>query len=143
MNLHHLRDFFLERLDAPALRGFIAAETRLFAQRMESGEGCISVYGSNDDFAFTLRPSHLKLLCHGYLAGHLTNWDLYYLCDLLTLSRSFRAETASIEEALFVLANPITNRPVSTEAARRVFFWLDEPQDMSLGQTLEPYTVGV
>jgi hypothetical protein len=139
MDLRHLREFFEERIDATALHAMIARETQLFGARMEGGETCIPLYGSHGNFQFTVRTGHIKLLCHAYLSGALSAWDTYYLCDLMMLSPAFTPASAPVEEAIYLMSDPVAQRPVSRDAARTIFFWLDEPQSVGLGQMLEPH----
>lgn len=139
MDLHKLEDFMNETIDAAALRTLIADETQEFAEKMEAGDGCIPLYGSRDDFRFVVQPGHLKLICHAYFSGAIEPWDTYYLSDLIMLSHSFLPVDASVEEALFAMSNPVSNRPISRQAARRIFFWLDDPDGASLSEVIEPY----
>ena len=142
MDLRKLVEFFEERLSAQALQKEIATETRAFAEKMQGGEGGVPLYGSNDDFRFVVRPGHIKLLCHGYAQGHLTGWDTYYLSDLIMLSKSFTSGDSYVEESIYMMSDPVTGRPLAREAARIIFFWMDDPQSISLSQSLAPYGAG-
>lgn len=139
MDLQKLTDFFEERTSARALHEAIATESEAFAEKMQSGEGCIPLYGSNDDFRFIVRPGHVKLICHGYVQGHLTGWDTYYLCDLIMLSQSFTSGDSYVEESVYMMSDPVTGRPIARGAARVIFFWMDDPQSISLSESLAPY----
>jgi len=139
MDLRHLKEFFEEKIDADTLHTLIARETQLFGTRMEGGEACIPLYGSHGNFHFTIRAGHLKLLCQAYLTGNLTAWDTYYLCDLMMLSPAFLPAEASVEEAIYLMSDPVSQRPVTRDGARTIFFWLDEPQSTGLAQMLEPH----
>lgn len=140
MDLRHLKEFFEEKIDAGTLHTLIVRETQLFGARMEGGEACIPLYGSHGNFHFTVRAGHLKLLCHAYLTGGLSAWDTYYLCDLMMLSPAFLPAGASVEEAVYLMSDPVSQRPVSRDGARTIFFWLDEPQAAGLAQMLEPHS---
>ena len=139
MDLRKLADYLEGRLGAEPFRAIVRPEAEEFSRKMRGGEKSIPLYGGHDEFRFVVQPAHVRLICEGFLAGTFTGWDVYYLSELLMFGRSFVSESCYVEEAIFRMSDPVTHRPLSSEAARVVAQWLDEPHVAALSQMLRSY----
>ncbi|MCH8332399.1 hypothetical protein IIC65_00550 [Candidatus Sumerlaeota bacterium] len=134
MDLRKVAEFLEGRRSAESLRILIRAESEVFGTGMQVGHASIALYGGHDDFRFVVEPAHVRAICQGFLSGVFTGWDASYLGNLLMLSRTFQPAGFSVERAVFTLADPVRNQPVSIEKAGRILSWIGKPALDPLGQ---------
>ncbi len=63
----------------------------------------------------TVEAQQISELCSAYLSGHLDETEIEYIADALLLCPDFRPESATVEEAIFLLSDSVANGPLNRE----------------------------
>lgn len=120
MNLRHLADFFRGKTSAEYILNEIAPEVENFRNGFGKKGSSLPVYVTEDDFNFILEPEHVKLLCNMYLKGSFSEWHIQYISNLIELAASFSSINERVEEAIFQMADPEINFPLTPETVKKI-----------------------
>src|SRR2546425_12318001 len=112
MNLHLLADVLQDNAPDQFLKE-IGAEVAAYRDAFRIRGSSRPIHVTGDNFHFTLRREHVRRLCSLFLQGALDQWELQYAANAIDLASSFQFEDQEIEEAIFQLADPEINSPLS------------------------------
>ena len=120
MDLQNLEKLLLGKISVTEVVNDITPEVESFRIASMTKGSSMSVYGTNENFHFTVRPQDIKYLCSLYLSGELNEWHLEYLSNLIELSDSVTYENDDLADVIFELSSPEINSPITPEVVSRI-----------------------
>ncbi|MEW6746580.1 MAG: hypothetical protein AB1486_27895 [Planctomycetota bacterium] len=130
MKVEELREFLESRMTGQQLAERILAEVERHRQAAKRGKDVLPVYaeGATD---LLVVPGHIGRICEAFLDGSLDADSVTYMSTVMELSESFTVVDEKVRYALFLLANPEVNIPITSDLAERLRLWSRAPdQDL-------------
>lgn len=120
MNLRRLVAFIRGDSSAEDFLGEINPEVVNYRDGLRKQGSSVPIYVTEDDFRGVIDRADMKRLCGFYLGGILDEWHLQYICNVIELAPSLAIEDEEVDDAIFRLANPEINFPVTPEMVRGI-----------------------
>jgi len=139
MNLHKLAEYFEGKVGAGELLKCISAEVEEYKRNANKKGSSLPIYADYDDFQFIVDIAHVSKLCQSYISGIFNEWDISYICNLLELSESFEPAEENVEEAIFLMSDPIVNYPISERLCNLILSWTGSPKKQKLTSYLKEH----
>jgi hypothetical protein len=103
MKLSEIADLLNQILPAEEFEILAHQETSEYRKLLEANKSSIPIY-LDDDCSFNFAPKHLSVLCALYLKDKITQFELGYISDCLTMAESVTTETEDLYETLIFLS---------------------------------------
>lgn len=120
MNLRHLADFFRGQTSADMILNEINSEVEDYRRGFGKTGSSLPIHATQDDFKFVIGREDVKKLCDLYLKGIFDEWHLQYISNSIELTSSFSVSDERVGDAIFRMADPEVNSPLTVETVREI-----------------------
>lgn len=122
MKLSDLIDFIEESIPAAEFARLINAEVDTYKKVCEkTGSSAEVLLHGNTKQKLEIGKDKLCIICRLYLGNILTEWDVYYLCDVLLLAEQISFLSEDIREAIEGMTDPMVNGKLTRERVTSIF----------------------
>jgi hypothetical protein len=112
-----------------AISSAMPAFRRGLAERGRSAPIVVESEGAN----LLVTEAHVAHLCEQFLTGDLDEAELEYVASALDLCPDFRCASSAVESAVFSLADPVANGPITRDSVRELLQSMPEARGLTSG----------
>ena len=109
-----LNDYLNEAITVDVFKNGIRGEVANYESLLKKVGSTINLYYDDVENIYLKNHNVVKLL-EETIGGKLTNIELAYICDCLTLAENIEFENEQVEEFIFKMADPEINGGFKTE----------------------------
>ncbi|WP_396188168.1 hypothetical protein [Flavobacterium sp.] len=109
-----LNDYLNERTTIDVFKNGIREEVADYESLLKKKGATINLYYDNVENVY-LENSSVKKLLEETISGKLTNIELAYICDCLTLAENIEFQNEQVQDFIFGVADPEINGGFKTE----------------------------
>lgn len=116
MEIEDLNKYFKGEITASRLNEILSSEVEAYKIALGKKKNSIPIYISpiqRKGVLIKLNKLEFKKLCDDYLNDSLTEFDIYYIADVISLSQNIEMVNEEVEELFFVIGDPVVNGPIS------------------------------
>jgi hypothetical protein len=120
MKIDSLINYFIDKISADNLISEIDNDVSIYKTKAHIKGTSMPIQVENGSRKLSIGKKELLSLCNLYLNARLSNWHLYYLCDVILLSESFEFENDLIYDTISSMTDPEINGEVSIEMITKI-----------------------
>ena len=121
MKLKELSQFLTREISSSQLKLSIAKEVQEYKKATDIIGGSAKVVFRSQNSKLFVGKKDVWRLGRAFISSQLDVWDIYYICDALSMSQDVKFAHEGVEEAVNRMTDPTVNGDLTSERVHEIF----------------------